>query len=190
MISTEAVVIDKPRRWFRLLTLVLRLRSWGVRTRMKVPGWAGVAGAGMLLLAFQGCASARRVEAPEAVPHGWPVSRDVAVITSVFGAPRGRSHHQGIDLAAPAGTKVVATAEGRVSFAGRSGDFGRMVVIDHGDGWQTAYAHLKRIKVGKGDRVKRGTVVGTVGKSGNATGNHLHYEVRRNGTPVDPRPYL
>jgi len=112
------------------------------------------------------------------------------VITSGFGVVRGRSHHQGIDLAAPAGTRVTATAAGRVSFAGRSGDFGRMVVIDHRDGWQTAYAHLKRIKIGKGDRVKRGTLIGTVGKSGNATGTHLHYEVRRNGTPVDPRPYL
>ncbi len=190
MISTEVVVIDTPRRWFRLLTQDSRLRSWGVGIRTKERGWAAVVGAGTLLLAIQGCASARRVEAPEAAPRGWPVSRDVAVITSVFGAPRGRSHHQGIDLAAPAGTKVVATAEGRVSLAGRSGDFGRMVVIDHGDGWQTAYAHLKRIKVGKGDRVKNGTVVGTVGKSGNATGNHLHYEVRRNGKPVNPRPYL
>ncbi|MFV2072795.1 MAG: M23 family metallopeptidase [Thermoanaerobaculales bacterium] len=157
---------------------------------MKVKGWAAAAGAGMLLLAIQGCTSARRVEAPEAVPHGWPVARNVAVITSGFGVARGRSRHQGIDMAAPAGTKVAATAAGRVSFTGRSGDFGRMVVIDHGDGWQTAYAHLKRIKVGKGDRVKRGTVIGTVGKSGNATGFHLHYEVRRNGTPVNPGPFL
>jgi len=149
-----------------------------------------VAGAVVVLLAIQGCTSARRVEAPESVPHGWPVARDAAVITSGFGVVRGRSHHQGIDLAAPAGTRVTATAAGRVSFAGRSGDFGRMVVIDHRDGWQTAYAHLKRIKIGKGDRVKRGTLIGTVGKSGNATGTHLHYEVRRNGTPVDPRPYL
>ena len=77
-----------------------------------------------------------------------------------------------------------------MSFAGRSGDFGRLVVIDHGEGWQTRYAHLKKIKVREGKRVERGDVVGTIGKSGNATGYHLHYEVRRNGSAVNPRPFL
>lgn len=144
----------------------------------------------ILLLALQGCASSRVREKPSAVPNGWPVPRDEAVITSVFGATRGHSHHQGIDLAAPAGTRVTATADGRVIFAGRSGDFGRVVVVEHGSGWQTVYAHLKRIKVSKGERVSAGTVIGTIGKSGNATGIHLHYEVRRNGVPIDPRPYL
>jgi len=64
------------------------------------------------------------------------------------------------------------------------------VVVDHGGGWQTRYAHLKRIKVKEGKKVDRGDVIGTVGKSGNATGNHLHYEVLRHGHPVNPRPYL
>jgi len=144
----------------------------------------------LLLAVLQGCASTRRAEAPTATPHGWPVSRQVAVVTSVYGAPRGHARHQGIDLAAPAGTPVTATADGRVGFAGQSGDYGRMVVIDHGNGWQTVYAHLKRIQVAKGERVRAGAVIGTVGKSGNATGTHLHYEVRRNGQPVDPGPYL
>jgi len=110
--------------------------------------------------------------------------------TSNFGVDRGRSRHEGIDLSAPAGTRVVATADGVVSTAERWGDFGRVVVIDHGAGWQTRYAHLKSIKVKKGKRVERGAVVGTVGKSGNATGYHLHYEIRHHGAPVDPRPYL
>ena len=145
----------------------------------------------MLLLAFlQGCASTRQAQAPTTAPHGWPVARQAAVVTSVYGAPKGHSRHQGIDLAAPAGTPVTATADGRVSFAGRSGDYGRMVVIDHGNGWQTVYAHLKRIKVTRGERVRVGAVIGTVGKSGNATGTHLHYEIRRKGHPVDPGPYL
>lgn len=136
------------------------------------------------------CATGRRADETAAVPRGWPVHRDAAVITSNFGADRGRSRHEGIDLSAPAGTRVVATAGGVVGTAERWGDFGRVVVIDHGDGWQTRYAHLKSIKVKKGKRVKRGDVVGTVGKSGNATGNHLHYEIRHHGTPVDPRSYF
>ena len=147
-------------------------------------------GAAILILGILGCASGRRAAEVEIVPSGWPVPRASAVITSEFGAPRGRSRHEGIDLSAPAGTPVTATADGVVSFAGRSGDFGRLVIVDHGAGWQTRYAHLKRIKVKKGKKVARGAVVGTVGKSGNATGSHLHYEVRHHGNPVDPRPYL
>jgi murein DD-endopeptidase MepM/ murein hydrolase activator NlpD len=98
--------------------------------------------------------------------------------------------HQGIDLAAPKGTPVSATAAGKVVFAGRSGRFGRLVVIDHGGAYETRYAHLKKIKADAGERVERGEVIGTVGRSGNATGYHLHYEVRREGVPVDPRPFL
>jgi len=142
------------------------------------------------ILGSLACATGRRADESAAVPQGWPVPRDAAVITSDFGADRGRSRHQGIDLSAPSGTRVVATADGVVSTAERWGDFGRVVVIDHGAGWRTRYAHLKSIKVKKGKRVKRGDVVGTVGRSGNATGNHLHYEIRHHGTAVDPRPYF
>jgi murein DD-endopeptidase MepM/ murein hydrolase activator NlpD len=147
-------------------------------------------GAAVVVLVLQGCASGRRAVEVENVPSEWPVALASAVVTSEFGAPRGRSRHEGIDLSAPAGTLVTATAAGVVGFAGRSGDFGRVVIVNHGAGWQTRYAHLKRIKVKKGKKVARGDVIGTVGKSGNATGNHLHYEVRRDGRAVDPRPYL
>jgi len=85
---------------------------------------------------------------------------------------------------------VQTTAAGEVIFAGRSGRFGRLVVIEHGGVYETRYAHLKKIKVDAGEKVGRGEVIGTVGKSGNATGYHLHYEVRQYGVPVDPRPYL
>jgi murein DD-endopeptidase MepM/ murein hydrolase activator NlpD len=136
------------------------------------------------------CTTGRRAGESAAVPHGWPVPRNVAVVTSNFGADRGRSRHEGIDLSAPVGTRVTATADGVVSTAGRQGDFGRLVVIDHDSGWQTRYAHLKSIKVKKGKRVTRGEVVGTVGKSGNATGSHLHYEIRHHGVPVDPSQFF
>ena len=124
------------------------------------------------------------------MPRGWPVPYDIATITSSFGAHRGSSRHQGLDLSAPKGTKVRATADGRVSFAGKSGDFGRLVIIEHSGGYETRYAHLKSIEVTDGRKLKRGTVVGTVGKSGNATGFHLHYEVRLQGTAVNPKSYL
>jgi murein DD-endopeptidase MepM/ murein hydrolase activator NlpD len=112
------------------------------------------------------------------------------VVTSAFGAPRGGGAHEGIDLAAPKGTIVRATAAGKVVFAGRSGRFGRLVVVDHGGGWETRYAHLRSLEVRSGATVDRGRKVGTVGRSGNATGFHLHYEVRRDGRPQDPWPLM
>jgi len=139
---------------------------------------------------LQGCASSSRGVESSLMPRGWPVPYDVARISSEFGVPRGHSRHKGLDLTAPKGTKVRVTADGWVSFAGRSGDFGRLVVVEHADGYETRFAHLKSIAVKKGRKLKRGAVVGTVGESGNATGPHLHYEVRLQGTPVNPRSYL
>jgi murein DD-endopeptidase MepM/ murein hydrolase activator NlpD len=148
--------------------------------------------AALLLLALSalaGCADSRP-EPAATVPSGWPLAGDVGVVSSSFGARRGAGTHQGIDFRAPRGSKVVATADGVVAFAGRSGDYGRMVVLDHGNGWETRYAHLHRIKVEKGDRIRRDRTLGTVGHSGNADGDHLHYEVRRDGVPIDPRATL
>lgn len=164
-------------QWMRVMVRRSRFRSAAVVVALLVAG-------------IQGCASARRAERTTQVPSGYPVTGVDVSITSDFGAPRGRSRHEGIDLSAPAGTAVRATADGTVVFAGRAGAYGRTVLLDHGNGWQTRYAHLKRIKTERGTRVTRGTVVGAVGQSGNASGAHLHYEVLRNGTPIDPRPYL
>ena len=82
------------------------------------------------------------------------------------------------------------TADGTVVAAGKDGRYGKTVVVDHGAGFRTRYAHLKKIETKKGKRVKRGDQIGRVGKSGNASGAHLHYEVLKNGTPVNPRAYL
>jgi murein DD-endopeptidase MepM/ murein hydrolase activator NlpD len=138
-----------------------------------------------------GCASAPppRTEAIS-VPGGWPLPSGLAVVTSSFAEARGLRHHQGLDLAAPEGTPVLATADGIVTLAERSGDSGRLVVIQHGGGWETRYAHLRRIGVERGQRVARGEQIGTVGRSGNASGAHLHYEVRCDGLPLDPWPTL
>ena len=144
----------------------------------------------LLLLGLGGCASSRPQEPALNIPSGWPVNPRVAAVTSPFGARRGGTWHQGLDLSAPKGSPVWATAAGTVIRAEREGAWGRMVLIDHGNGYRTRYAHLKRIRVTRGERVVRGDTIGTVGESGRASGPHLHYEVLREGQPVDPRPYL
>lgn len=98
--------------------------------------------------------------------------------------------HEGIDLSAPEGTPVEATANGRVAFAGVDGGYGRLVEIDHGFGYQTRYAHLSAIRVRVGEKVARGQVIGEVGQTGLATAPNLHYEVRVRGQAVNPKSYL
>jgi murein DD-endopeptidase MepM/ murein hydrolase activator NlpD len=98
--------------------------------------------------------------------------------------------HTGVDLSAPAGTPARATADGLVVRAEWSGGYGRLVVVDHGGGIQTYYAHLSRFYVSTGQEVRRGDAVGAVGSSGRATAPHLHYEVRLGGNPVNPYRYL
>jgi murein DD-endopeptidase MepM/ murein hydrolase activator NlpD len=88
------------------------------------------------------------------------------------------------------GTPVRATADGVVKFAAWGGQYGKMVIIDHGNGMQTYYAHLSQLDVFPGQEIRRGDAVGRSGETGKATGPHLHYEVRMGGTPVNPYPYL
>jgi murein DD-endopeptidase MepM/ murein hydrolase activator NlpD len=97
--------------------------------------------------------------------------------------------HKGVDISAPTGTPVRATADGLVVHADRSSGYGRMVVIDHGNGLQTCYAHLSRFNVHAGQEVRMGEVVGAVGTSGRVTAPHLHYEVRVGGAPMNPYRY-
>jgi len=98
--------------------------------------------------------------------------------------------HTGVDISAPTGTVVRATADGIVSFADRSGGYGRLVVINHGNGLETYYAHLSRFSVITGQEIRRGEAVGEVGTSGRSTAPHLHYEVRVGHTPVNPYRFL
>ncbi len=97
--------------------------------------------------------------------------------------------HEGIDICAPKGTPVHATADGVVKFAGWQHGFGKVVCINH-IWFETRYAHLDRILVRRGQRVRRGDVIGTCGRTGRTTGVHLHYEVRIAGKPVDPKDYI
>jgi len=108
-------------------------------------------------------------------------------IHPIFGTP---DFHTGIDLAVPEGTEVHAAAAGKVSFAGERGGYGLLVVVEHGDGFSTYYAHLSRILVEAGQFVEQGQVIALSGNTGISTGPHLHFEIRRHGKPVDPLPWL
>jgi murein DD-endopeptidase MepM/ murein hydrolase activator NlpD len=120
------------------------------------------------------------------VPSGYPVFGN---ISSGFGFRR-REFHTGIDIRAGVGTPVRATANGIVSYAGWKGGYGLTVIIRHNFGFSTLYAHLSRLSVGIGKRIERGDIIGYTGTTGYTTGPHLHYEVRVNDRPVNPKDYL
>lgn len=130
-------------------------------------------------------------EEAERVPCQWPVNCPAQRITSRYGEKRsGGRIHKGLDIAAPLGTPVKATASGITSFSGEQTGYGKIVVVDHRNGYETAYAHLDAILTSSGTKVKRGSKIGLVGASGNATGPHLHYEVRCGKKCIDPEIYL
>ncbi|MBN1898932.1 MAG: peptidoglycan DD-metalloendopeptidase family protein [Spirochaetes bacterium] len=110
-------------------------------------------------------------------------------ITSKFGL-RWKRLHKGIDIAAPLGTKIVASDNGQVTFSGKKKKYGYIIIIDHINDFQTRYAHLSKPLAKLGDTIQKGQVIGFVGKTGRATGYHLHFEIRFMGQPVDPQDYL
>lgn len=130
----------------------------------------------VLLIALSACATA-----PKAA-YGPPVH---GTVTSGYGQ-RGKGFHHGIDIAAQRGARVRAVQDGRVTFVGRKKGFGRLVIVDHGGGVESYYAHLSGYSTRKGRRVKRGQPVGKVGSSGRASGPHLHFELRQGGASVNP----
>ncbi|MCL6639472.1 MAG: M23 family metallopeptidase [Firmicutes bacterium] len=116
----------------------------------------------------------------------WPL---YGVVTSPFGMRDGHPH-EGIDIAAEEGEPVRAAAPGRVAFAGPRGTYGLAVIIDHGGGVRTLYAHCSEILAGEGDRVEEGEVIARAGSTGRSTGPHLHFEVLTGGVPRDPAAWL
>jgi murein DD-endopeptidase MepM/ murein hydrolase activator NlpD len=126
--------------------------------------------------------------AAERLPFGFPVNGSYRQ-SSPFGMRWGRPH-EGIDFAGSTGTPIVAGGDGTVVFAGRQSGYGLMVDIRHSNGFMTRYGHMSRIRVSEGQRVSRGELIGDMGNTGRSTGPHLHYEVHRNGTPVDPATFI
>ncbi|WP_051533729.1 peptidoglycan DD-metalloendopeptidase family protein [Desulfitibacter alkalitolerans] len=121
-----------------------------------------------------------------AVNFLWPC---VGQITSTFG-PRNNGFHHGLDIAAPRGVDVKAARSGRVEFAGWLNVYGRTVIINHGNGYQTLYAHNNQLLVREGQNVVAGERIATIGATGNATGPHVHFEVIVDGKRVDPMRFL
>jgi murein DD-endopeptidase MepM/ murein hydrolase activator NlpD len=101
-----------------------------------------------------------------------------------------REFHKGLDISSREGTRVIAPADGIVTFTGKNGLYGNMIKIDHGHGIVTRYGHLEKILKKRGEAVKRGDVIGLMGNTGRSTGPHLHYEVFLNGLPVNPKKYI
>ncbi len=133
-----------------------------------------------------------QVSLGRATPGGWPTR---GWLTSYFGMRNlpeiGRRRiHEGLDIAASTGTPVMATADGIVARVEYSSGYGKTVILDHGYGYRTLFAHNSRILVSSGQRVVRGERISEVGNTGRSTGPHLHYEVHLNGVPIDPRNSL
>ncbi|TMA44228.1 MAG: hypothetical protein E6J83_09160 [Deltaproteobacteria bacterium] len=156
--------------------------------------WVGgqLAAAGDSLAILTALEKQRSEDVAIGSPSLWPIR---GLVTSTFG-PRlspyggGREMHPGIDIQAAYGEPVAAGGSGEVIYAGREPGYGRLVIVDHGRDVETFYGHLSKIFVREGQRISRGQDVGAIGASGRATGAHLHYEVRVNNEPVNPRRYL
>lgn len=128
-----------------------------------------------------------------AIPNGAPTTP--MRLTSTFGHRSDpfngrRAVHGGMDIAGPTGQRIMASAAGRVSFAGRASGYGNLIKIDHGHGIETRYGHLSKINVRAGQSIARGEDIGRMGSTGRSTGPHLHFEVRLDGRALDPRQFL
>jgi len=136
--------------------------------------------------------AAHRLQRTMEKPNTWPLD---GRLLSPFGTrtdpfSEEGAFHKGVDISAPTGTPVRATAGGIVVFSDYEGGYGRLVEVDHGGGFHTCYAHLSKFWVHAGQEVRRGDEVGQVGSTGKVTAPHLHYEVRYGGTPVNPIRYM
>ena len=136
-------------------------------------------------------ATSERVKRPSSDPSfrgdlDWPLR---GVLYARFGR-KGRELHDGIDLAAPLGTPIKAAQSGMVIYAGEQKGYGLIAIIEHPNGLTTLYAHSRELRVRTGQKVHEGQVIATVGESGRTTGPHLHFEVRKDGVPVDPLDHL
>lgn len=168
--------------------------NWRSLEATKVPSLAAVAEAQSQAGRSSASIAGFRAGTPQvSIPSRVPLAG--LVMTSEFGmrmhpVTGRRAAHKGIDLAAPTGTPIYATGDGTVSRASWFSSYGLYVSIEHGGQIQTRYAHMSRLNVAEGQRVRKGDVIGFVGSTGRSTGPHLHYEVRVDGSAVNPVPYM
>ncbi len=178
--------------------------AYGIKQKLEGP--AGIAEEGRLLPTFSDSVAAYRVLRSyhgsensfvrrfhtNVQPSIWPVEGRLmggfGERTDPFSGEG--AMHTGVDISAPTGTPVRATADGVVTFAAWYSGYGQLVIVNHGGGYETYYAHLSRFTVVEGEEVRRGDQVGAVGSTGRVTAPHLHYEVRIGGAPVNPHTYL
>ena len=178
--------------------------AYGIKQKLEGP--AGISGEGRLLPTFSDSVAAYRVLRSyhgvennfvrrwhtNVQPSIWPVEGRLmggfGERTDPFSGEG--AMHTGVDISAPTGTSVCATADGIVTLAAWSSGYGQLVIVDHGGGFETYYAHLSRFTVVEGQEVRRGDQIGAVGSTGRVTAPHLHYEVRIGGAPVNPHTYL
>jgi murein DD-endopeptidase MepM/ murein hydrolase activator NlpD len=171
--------------------------NWRSLEASSVPALAAVAEAqsqaGMARPVSGSLAGFRAPSQQVSIPSRTPLAG--LTLTSDFGmrmhpVTGRRAAHKGIDLAAPTGTPIYATGDGMISRASWFSTYGLYVSIEHGGQIQTRYAHMSRLNVAEGQRVRKGDVIGFVGTTGRSTGPHLHYEVRVEGAAVNPVPYM
>lgn len=133
------------------------------------------------------------IDRSEAKPVMWPVKGRIISgfgVRSIPYSSSGYQFHSGVDIVGSHGAAIWATATGKVTFASYRGSFGNLVIVDHGYGYETHYAHLSGFAVSVGDVVEKGQTIGYMGATGRTTGTHLHYEVHHKGSPVNPSKYL
>jgi len=202
-------VVNQQDQQLATLQLYAREVSLAFGIKQKMEGPADITAEGKLGLSFAEAvedydflkrtkllgigAKSRRFEPLNSRPGIWPV--DGRLIQSSFGQRTDPfsgegAFHKGVDISAPSGTGVRATADGVVVFASMESGYGRLVVVDHGNGLHTYYAHLSKFYVRSGQEVRRGEFLGAVGTSGRVTAPHLHYEVRVGGAPMNPYKFL
>lgn len=135
------------------------------------------------------------LEINDKVPHLWPVKDNLGHISSWFGSSRSKGGgktrvHKGIDIIIPCGTPVIATADGVVRLSGAMNGYGLLIVVEHGEGIYSAYAHLSKLFVKVGDIVKKEDIIGLSGATGRVSTAHLHYEVRKGEKAINPLWFL
>jgi murein DD-endopeptidase MepM/ murein hydrolase activator NlpD len=179
-----------PQRHDRLEATLAEVRQLAVVSERTAAETARLRAAALRVLNLRHMRALARASMLAAIPSIDPVEGAPVIGCFCYRTYPDVEFHEGVDLGADYGDPVRAAAAGTIAFAGWDGGYGLKVVIDHGNGYQTWYAHLSRIDVSVGQHVYKGELIAQVGATGFATGPHLHYQIMRDGVPIDPTPYL